>query len=78
VLDAHVYIVHTSCEEAVREAVNGKLGGVKVWIETLIQYLVTDKTTPNGPISKGPSLSCRRPARTSATRTFYGTASATG
>ena len=44
VLDAHVYTVHTSCEEAVREAVNGKLGGVKVWIETLIQYLVADKT----------------------------------
>jgi dihydropyrimidinase len=43
-LDAHVYIVHTSCEEAVREAVRGKLGGVKVWIESLIQYLVTDKT----------------------------------
>jgi dihydropyrimidinase len=43
-LDAHVYIVHTSCEEALREAVAGKLAGVKVWVETLIQYLVTDKT----------------------------------
>jgi dihydropyrimidinase len=43
-LDAHVYIVHTSCEEAVREALRGKLNGVKVWIETLIQYLVLDKS----------------------------------
>jgi dihydropyrimidinase len=43
-LDAHVYIVHTSCEEALQEAVRGKLAGVNVWVETLIQYLVTDKT----------------------------------
>ena len=43
-LDAHVYVVHTSCDEAVREAVAGKMAGVKVWIETLIQYLVTDRT----------------------------------
>jgi len=28
-LDAHVYVVHTSCEEAVREALRGKLSGVR-------------------------------------------------
>jgi dihydropyrimidinase len=42
--DAHVYIVHLSCDEALREALAGKYRGVKVWIETLIQYLLLDKT----------------------------------
>src|SRR3954469_5701593 len=41
---AHVYIVHTSCEEAVREALLGQQRGVNVWIETLIQYLLLDRT----------------------------------
>jgi dihydropyrimidinase len=43
-LDASVYIVHTSCEESVSEALAARARGVKVWIETLIQYLVTDMT----------------------------------
>ena len=42
--DAHVYIVHLSCDEALREAVAGRYRGAKVWVETLIQYLVIDKT----------------------------------
>jgi dihydropyrimidinase len=42
--DAHCYIVHTSCEPAVREALAARERGVKVWIETLIQYLTLDKT----------------------------------
>jgi dihydropyrimidinase len=62
-LDAHVYIVHTSCEEAVREAVNGKLGGVKVWIETLIQYLVTDKTFAERPNFEGAKFVMSPPLR---------------
>ena len=41
---AHVYIVHLSCEEALREALRGKERGVHVWIETLIQYLLLDRT----------------------------------
>jgi dihydropyrimidinase len=62
-LDAHVYVVHTSCEEAVREAVNGKLGGVKVWIETLIQYLVTDKTFAERPNFEGAKFVMSPPLR---------------
>jgi dihydropyrimidinase len=42
--DAHVYVVHLSCEEALREAIAAKLRGVNVWVETLIQYLLIDKT----------------------------------
>ena len=41
---AQVYIVHLSCEEALREALTARDRGVKVAIETLIQYLVLDKT----------------------------------
>jgi dihydropyrimidinase len=62
-LDAHVYIVHTSCEEAVREALRGKLGGVKVWIETLIQYLVTDKTYAERPGFEGAKFVMSPPLR---------------
>jgi dihydropyrimidinase len=62
-LDAHVYIVHTSCEEAVREAVRGKLSGVKVWIESLIQYLVTDKTFAERPNFEGAKYVMSPPLR---------------
>jgi len=41
---AHVYIVHTSCEEALGEAIRGKNRGVNVSVETLIQYLLLDRT----------------------------------
>ena len=42
--DAPVYIVHLSCEEALREALRGSARGARVWVETLIQYLLCDKT----------------------------------
>lgn len=41
---ASVYIVHLSCEEALREALAARLRGVTVYIETLIQYLLLDKS----------------------------------
>jgi dihydropyrimidinase len=41
---AHVYVVHTSCEESLREATRGAERGVHVWVETLIQYLLLDRT----------------------------------
>jgi dihydropyrimidinase len=63
ILDAHVYIVHTSCEEAVREALRGKLAGVKVWVETLIQYLVTDKTYAERPNFEGAKFVMSPPLR---------------
>ncbi|CAM2832886.1 dihydropyrimidinase [Rariglobus hedericola] len=39
-----VYIVHLSCEEALKNAVDARLRGVDVSVETLIQYLLIDKT----------------------------------
>ena len=62
-LDAHVYTVHTSCEEAVHAAIRGKLAGVKVWIETLIQYLVTDKTFAERPNFEGAKFVMSPPLR---------------
>ena len=50
---AHVYTVHTSCEEAVREALLGAQRGVNVWIETLIQYLLLDRTDAEKPNFEG-------------------------
>lgn len=41
---AHVYIVHTSCEDAVRAAMRGIQRGVNAWIETVIPYLTLDNT----------------------------------
>src|SRR5436305_5389153 len=41
---AHVYTVQTSCEESLAEAIRGKERGVNVWVETLIQYLLLDRT----------------------------------
>jgi dihydropyrimidinase len=40
---AHTYIVHLSCEEALREALRARERGVQVSIETLIQYLLLDQ-----------------------------------
>jgi dihydropyrimidinase len=50
---AHVYIVHTSCEESLREAARGAERGVSVWVETLIQYLLLDRTDAEKPNFEG-------------------------
>jgi dihydropyrimidinase len=39
----HCYTVHTSCEEALNEALAGMQRGQHVWVEVLIQHLVLDK-----------------------------------
>lgn len=43
-LDVPVYIVHLSCREALEVAIAARLRGVNVKVETLIQYLLTDKS----------------------------------
>jgi dihydropyrimidinase len=50
---AHVYIVHLSCEESLREATRGAERGVHVWVETLIQYLLLDRTDAEKPNFEG-------------------------
>jgi dihydropyrimidinase len=61
--DAHVYVVHTSCEPAVREALNARARGVKVWVETLIQYLTLDKTYAERPDFEGSKFVMSPPLR---------------
>ena len=39
---AHVYVVHTSCREAVEVIEAAKARGVNAWIETVVPYLVFD------------------------------------
>ncbi|HSU57580.1 MAG TPA: dihydropyrimidinase [Candidatus Dormibacteraeota bacterium] len=61
--DAHVYIVHLSCEKALREAARAKYAGVPVWIETLIQYLLIDKTYAERPNFEGAKFVMSPPLR---------------
>ncbi|GAB4251315.1 MAG: dihydropyrimidinase [Candidatus Methylacidiphilales bacterium] len=62
---APVYIVHLSCQEALDEAIRARLRGVRVSVETLIQYLTLDRTMAEGPGFEGakfvmsPPLRCR-------------------
>jgi dihydropyrimidinase len=60
---AHTYIVHTSCEEALNEALAGKARGLNVWVETLIQYLVLDKSYAELPNFEGAKYVMSPPLR---------------
>lgn len=60
---AHVYIVHLSCEEALREALAARFRGVSVSIETLIQYLLLDKTDAERPEFEGAKFVMSPPLR---------------
>jgi dihydropyrimidinase len=76
--DAHVYIVHLSCEKALREAVTGKYRGVKVWIETLIQYLLLDKTYAERPNFEGSKFVMSPPLRDQKNQHFLWNGLSTG
>lgn len=60
---AATYIVHLSCEEALREAIAARQRGVRVGIETLIQYLVLDKTYAERPDFEGAKYVMSPPLR---------------
>ncbi len=60
---AHVYIVHLSCAEALREALRGRERGVNVWVETLIQYLLLDRTEAEKPHFEGAKAVMSPPLR---------------
>lgn len=62
-LEAHVYIVHLSCAEALREVAVGKASGAKVWAETLIQYLLLDKSYAERPNFEGAKYVMSPPLR---------------
>jgi dihydropyrimidinase len=69
--DAHVYTVHTSCEESLNEALRGMQRGVKVWVETLIQYLVLDKSYAELPNFEGSKFVMSPPLRDKKNQDVY-------
>ena len=60
---AETYIVHLSCQEALAEAIAARQRGVRVTIETLIQYLVLDKTYAERPGFEGAKYVMSPPLR---------------
>lgn len=60
---ASVYIVHLSCQEALKNAVEARLRGVDVSVETLIQYLLIDKTYAERPDFEGAKFVMSPPLR---------------
>jgi dihydropyrimidinase len=63
---AATYIVHLSCQEALAEALAARRRGVRVNIETLIQYLVLDKTFAERPDFEGAKFVMSPPLRDAA------------
>lgn len=62
---ASVYIVHLSCLEALSKAVEARMRGVDVSVETLIQYLLLDKTYAEKPGFEGAKYVMSPPLRDS-------------
>jgi dihydropyrimidinase len=60
---ADTYIVHTSCEESLNEAIAAKERGLDVWVETLIQYLTLDKSYAELPDFEGSKYVMSPPLR---------------
>lgn len=60
---AHVYVVHTSCEPAVRAAQAARARGVNVWVETVIPYLTLDATYAERPDFEGAKYVMSPPIR---------------
>jgi dihydropyrimidinase len=60
---AATYIVHLSCREALAEAVAARQRGVRVAVETLIQYLTLDKTHAEKPRFEGAKYVMSPPLR---------------
>jgi dihydropyrimidinase len=57
------YIVHLSCQEALAAAVAARQRGVRVSVETLIQYLLLDKTYAERPQFEGAKFVMSPPLR---------------
>lgn len=60
---AATYIVHLSCQEALNIAIAARQRGVRVAVETLIQYLLLDKTYAERPNFEGAKYVMSPPLR---------------
>ena len=75
---AHVYCVHTSCAEALDAAISARQRGVHVWVETLIQYLLLDKTYAERPDFEGAKYVMSPPLRDARNQPVFWNALASG
>src|SRR5687767_4504954 len=62
-LGTPVYVVHTSCEPAVRAALDARKRGVNVWIESVIPHFVLDETYARRPQFEGAKYVMSPPLR---------------
>jgi len=62
-LGTEIYIVHLSCREALEKAVAARLRGVKVSVETLIQYLLLSNEDTKRPDFEGSKYVMSPPLR---------------
>jgi len=60
---AAVYVVHTSCAEALAEAAAARSRGVRMSVETVVPYLVLDKTYAERPNFEGAKYVMSPPLR---------------
>ena len=59
----HVYVVHTSCDEALAAARQARARGVKLHVETVIPYLVLDRSYAERPDFEGAKYVMSPPLR---------------
>jgi dihydropyrimidinase len=60
---AHVYVVHTSCAEALAAARRARERGVALWVETVIPYLTLDRAYAERPDFEGAKYVMSPPLR---------------
>lgn len=60
---AHVYVVHTSCEDALAAARRARQRGVQLWVESVIPHFVLDKTYAERPEFEGAKYVMSPPLR---------------
>lgn len=60
---AHIYTVHTSCDAAVRSALDARYRGVNIWIEAVVPHLMLDKTYAERPDFEGAKYVMSPPLR---------------
>lgn len=60
---AHVYVVHTSCGPALAAARRARERGVRLWVETVIPYLVLDRSYAERPEFEGAKYVMSPPLR---------------
>lgn len=67
---AAVYLVHTSCRDAVEAAAAARARGVRVWVEAVIPHLVLDDSYARRPAFEGAKFVMSPPLRSATHRDY--------